>query len=43
MFRVAARLRPGDRAAEELTRRAEALERQPPSVDWNGVYVQASK
>ena len=42
-FRVAALLRPGDRAADVMARRAEALAHEAPPSDWDGVYTQLAK
>jgi len=42
-FSKAARLRPGDRAAEVLRSRAQSYVQAPPPADWNGVFVQTRK
>ena len=42
-FRAAAILRPDDRAAEVMARRAETLAREAPPADWDGVYTQLAK
>ena len=42
-FRAAAEALPGDRAAEVMARRAEALERDSPPSAWDGVFLQTTK
>jgi adenylate cyclase len=42
-FAEAARMRPGDRAAEVLQQRAISYAATPPLDGWNGVYVQTKK
>jgi adenylate cyclase len=42
-FRAAAALRPDDRAARMMARRAEDLEIFQPAADWDGVHLQTAK
>jgi adenylate cyclase len=42
-FRAAAEAAPGDRAAELLRRRSEALRGEAPPPDWDGVWLPASR
>jgi adenylate cyclase len=42
-FRAAASARPGDRAAEIMASRAISLEAYPVPLDWDGLYLAASK
>ena len=42
-FRVAAQLRPGDRAALTLLGRAETYVAVPPPANWDGTFVQTQK
>jgi len=42
-FREAAELRPDDKAAVAMARRADDLAGYPPPADWTGVFVSSSK
>ena len=42
-FHAAAALRPDDRAARMMARRAENLEIFQPAADWDGVHLQTAK
>ena len=43
VFRSAADLHPGDKAAEIMAHRSEQLALYQPSPEWDGVYVSSSK